>query len=168
MITLAALKTWGATAALAIIAKNPGYHPPTDAVLEGMAHWAIHDPLVEGSDDVIKSMMGIEVAVSWFEGKFMLDPIGSNDGGMSHCWAQIYLGHNGRTREGYTGYQLRTDPMKCAQVAVRLIKASLLASPACDECGLTVYARGRDTDEGRALSRNRMGLAHRLLREVPW
>lgn len=165
MISITALKAWGLTASL--LASNNVIHLKDD-VLEGMAHWAINDPIIVNDDQSIKTMMAIEVGIAWWEGSNRLNPAGSNDGGNSHCWAQIYLPNNARTREGYTGQELRTDPMKCAKVAVRIIKQSLAASPTCTECGLTFYARGRDTPEGREKSRQRMGTAHKLLREVPW
>lgn len=116
------------------------------------------------------AMAAIEVSLAWFEGANLQDPrgsgIGNSDHGQSWCWGQVYLPGNGRTVEGWTGPQLAEDPLKCARVVVRLVKQSMLASPACDGCGLTVYARGRDTEEGRRLSRARMALAQRLMREV--
>lgn len=165
MITIATLKAWGFVASL--VASSNARHL-SDAVLEGMAHWAINDPIVVNDDASIQTMMSIEVAIAWWEGSNQLNPAGSNDGGNSHCWAQIYLPNNGRTQEGWTGAQLRSDPMKCAKVAVRNIKRSLAASPTCDECGLTFYAAGRDVPIGRTRSRERLGTAHRLLRDVPW
>jgi len=117
-------------------------------------------------------MMSIEVSLAWHESANMQDPrgsgIGNSDHGQSWCWGQIYLPGGGRTREGWTGPELAREPIKCARAVVRIVKASLSASPTCNECGLVVYARGRDTEEGRRLSVSRMSLAHRLMREVPW
>ena len=167
MITLASLKAWGLAAS---IYATGGHAHLSDAVLDGMATAALTDPIIPGDDESVKALMRIEVALAFFEtgAQMTNDPSGPNDGGQSHCWAQIYLPNGARTREGWTGAELRHDPLKCAKVAVRLIKASLLASPDCSQCGLTVYARGRDTEEGRRLSRTRMGLAQRLGTEVPW
>ncbi len=166
MVTIAVLKAWGLAASL-VVTNNT--HHLSDQVLDGMAQAALANPIIV-TDESVKTMMGIEVAIAAYETgrQMVLDPSGSNDGGNSHCWAQIYLPNGGRTLEGWSGADLRHDPLKCAKVAVRLIKGSLLASPSCNECGLTVYARGRDTEEGRSLSKNRMSLAHKLLRDVPW
>lgn len=133
-------------------------------VAEAMADAA----LAHADTNEALAMASIEVAIAWFEtgGQLVNDPAGSNDHGASACWAQIYLPHNARTEEGWTGGELRADPKKCATVAVRLVRASIASSPSCDGCELTVYARGRDTAEGRRLSRVRMALARRLLSEV--
>jgi hypothetical protein len=139
-------------------------------VADAMAEAAMATRLVDADDRPILALAAVEVALAWYEtgGQLALDPAGPNDGGASHCWAQIYLPHGARTAEGWTGQELRRDPRKCATVAVRLIRASFLASPACDLCGLTVYARGRDTPEGRALSATRVGMAKRLVAAVPY
>lgn len=117
------------------------------------------------------AMAAIEVSLAWFEGANLQDPrgsgIGNSDHGQSWCWGQVYLPGNGRTVEGWTGPQLAEDPLKCARVVVRLVKQSMLASPACDGCGLTVYAKGHDTPIGRQQSQARMALARRILTEVP-
>lgn len=116
------------------------------------------------TDDETRTIAGAALALAWYEtgGQLVNDPRGSNDGGRSHCWAQVYLPNGARTAEGWTGAELRASPIKCATVGVRLIYASVRASPTCDGCGLTVYARGRDTAQGRALSRTRMRLAARV------
>lgn len=169
MITIAQLKAWGLAAS--ILASNNQRHL-SDATLDGMATAAVESPIIAGDDLAVRTMMAVEVSLAWHEAANLQDPrgsgIGSSDHGQSWCWAQIYLPGGARTREGWTGAELATSPLKCARVTVRLIKASLLASPSCNECGLTFYARGRDAPEGRRLSIARMSLAHRLLREVPW
>lgn len=125
---------------------------------------------LDGDQRPVLALAAVEVALAFYEtgGQLTNDPHGPNDGGQSHCWAQIYLPNGQKTAEGWTGAELRADPKKCATVAVRLIKQSFERSPACEGCGLTVYARGRDTPDGRRLSRTRMNLAHRLVSEVPW
>lgn len=165
MITLVKLTAWAIAASLVA---SGGTRRITPAVAEGMALAAIESPIVATDERTILAMVSIEVALAWYEtgGQLVNDPSGSNDHGSSACWAQIYLPNGAHTREGWTAAELRADPLKCARTAVRLIKASLASSPACDLCGLTIYARGRDTTEGRALSRNRMALAVRLQRDV--
>lgn len=137
-------------------------------VADAMAEAALANPIL-AEDRAIMSVASIEVSLAWYEtgGQLVNDPSGSNDHGNSACWAQVYLPNGARTLEGWTGAELRADPKKCARVAVRLIKASLLSSPTCNGCGLVTYARGHDTPEARRLSQTRMGLAERLMKEVP-
>ncbi len=69
-----------------------------------------------------------------------------------------------RTREGYSGDDLVSDPLKCARVVVRLVKTSIQLGPT--DCELCFYARGRDTAEARRISKHRTELVHRLL-DIP-
>ncbi len=165
-MTVATLTAWIIAASLVA---SGGARKLTVAVAEGMAEAAMATRFVDADERPIYALAAIEVSLAWFEtgGQLELDPRGSNDNGASHCWAQVYLPNGGRTAEGWTGAELRRDPKKCATVAVRLIKASMLASPACEGCALTVYARGRDTAEGRALSQRRMALAKKLVTDTP-
>lgn len=144
----------------ASLVASSGQRRISDKVAEAMA-WA-----ADGDRD----LAAVEVSLAWFEAANLQDPrgsgIGNSDHGQSWCWGQVYLPGGGRTREGWTGPELAADPKKCAAVVVRLVRASFLASPGCDLCGLVVYARGRDTEEGRRLSRARMALARRLVEEV--
>ena len=161
MIARSALTAWIVAASLVA---SSGARKLSERVAQAMADEAI--AAADGNDAVALSLSSIEVSLAWFEGGNELSPHGSNDHGQSACWAQIYLPNGARTLEGWTASELRSDPQKCAHVAVRLIRASISASPTCDGCALTIYARGRDTAEGRRLSRVRMALARRLLAEV--
>jgi hypothetical protein len=163
VISAAVLAKWAIAASLVA---SGGARRLTQPIADGMAQAALESPIIANDDRSAIALVGIEVALAWMEGGNQLDPVGSNDHGASACWAQIYLPNGGRTREGWSAAELRADPLKCARVAVRLIKASLASSPSCDLCGLVVYARGRDTAEARELSRHRMALAVRLVRDV--
>lgn len=135
-------------------------------VADAMAGAALRNPF--GTDDAaLVGLASLEVSIAWFEtgGQLALSPRGSNDGGASACWAQVYLPHGARTLEGWSAAELRADPDKCATVAVRLIHQSFERGPS--DCGLCLYARGRDTPEARRLSGARVALAERLAREVP-
>lgn len=173
MISLASLKSWGLAASL--LASNQ-HAKLKDTVVEGMAQAALANPIV-ATDDGIRAMMSYEVSIAWFEtgGSLELNPHGPNDGGTSHCWAQINLPNHSKTAEGWTGEELRADPLKCATVAVRIIKASVSNRAAPADCPLCIYARGfrwahdeKVLAEAQELSKHRTDLARRLLREVPW
>ena len=121
----------------------------------------------------MKTTLAYEVSLAWFEGHNELAPHGSNDGGESFCWAQVNLPRGARTLEGWSGAELKQDPLKCATVAVRILKSSVTAPKAPADCPLCVYARGYrwlgDASvlaEAKRLSGNRVDLARRLLRVV--
>lgn len=162
-MTIASLTAWIVAASLFA---SGGVRKLTQPVAEAMAEAAMQTRMVDGNDGPILALASIEVALAWFEtgGQMTNSPTGSNDGGNSFCWAQIYLPNGAKTAEGWTGVELRDDPKKCAKVAVRLIKTSADRGPA--DCELCLYARGRVTEQARALSRNRMALARRLLTQI--
>lgn len=164
-MTLQTLTAWIVAASL--LASN-NTRKLSEPVASAMAEAAMSTRTIDGDLRPVLALAAVEVAIAWYEtgGQLTNDPRGSNDSGQSACWAQIYMPGNTRTAEGWSRSDLRADPKKCATVAVRLIRASFLASPACEGCGLTVYARGRDTPDGRRLSQTRMRLAHRLVDEV--
>lgn len=169
MITKTALSAW------IVLASSSATHGarslPVD-VADAMADAAIVDAR---NDNVARTIASLEVGIAFYEtgGQMVLDPKGPNDGGRSHCWGQVYLPPPARTIEGWTGAELRTDPVKCATVVVRLLKASIGASPV--DCPLCVYARGPRGLPGGAehawaqrASNARESLARRLLHEIPW
>lgn len=106
------------------------------------------------------------VAVLFRESSFDNTAIG--DGGNSHCAGQVYLPNGAKTREGWSGADLREDATKCLAVVSRMLRASITACRTYpSETRLSVYARGRcDSAEGQRLSRDRMALAARLVRDV--
>lgn len=171
MIAKAALSTWIIAAGL--LSTN-GARTFSRDVADGMAEAAI----ASGGerDNLVRTLASLEVAIANFETgrQMVLDPKGSNDGGLSHCWGQVYLATpTTRTAEGWLGSELRTDPLKCATVVVRLLRASIVRGP--ENCPLCVYARGpRGLPGGsehawaKEASDHREALARRLLREVPW
>lgn len=161
MITKAQLVAFGlAASSLA----SGGRSHLSSRVLSAMADEALAAPLALG-DDGVRLTMAVEVSLAWFEGSNQANPRGSNDGGASHCWGQIYLPGGARTKEGWTGAELRADPGKCAAVVVRIVKESVEKGPV--DCPLCLYARGRVTPEARRLSKMRWELARKIAREVP-
>lgn len=159
MISKMALVAWGLAASL--VASN-GARKLSSTVLSAMADAALANPLVEGEDGP-RVTMGYEVAIAWIEGANNGRAIG--DGHNSYCWGQVYLPNGAHTKEGWSGRELVEDPLKCANVVVRILKTSMAMGPA--DCELCLYARGRVTDEARRMSRYRVGLVHRLLTTVP-
>ncbi len=158
MMTKLALVAWGLTASF--VASN-GARKLSSTVLAAMADAALENPVAQG-DDGPRLTMGYEVAIAWFESANISSAIG--DGHASYCWGQIYLPNGAHTREGYSGDELLSDPVKCARVVVRLVKTSIQLGPS--DCELCFYARGRDTAEARRISKHRTDLVRRLL-DIP-
>ena len=163
MIARAALIAWALAASLAA---SHGTKSLERRVAEGMVDAAVANPLTP-TERGIRTTLAIEVSLAWLEGGNRLDALGDHGG--SFCWAQINLPGGSKTLEGWTGRELLVDANKCATVAVRLIRQSVTAGPA--DCELCVYARGGQwrvvERQARALSDHRVGLARRLLRDVP-
>ena len=154
-----ALVAWGLAASL--VASN-GARKLSSSVLAAMADAALANPVVDGEDGP-RVTMGYEVALAWFEGANDGRAIG--DGHNSYCWGQIYLPNGARTKEGWSGPELVSDPLKCANVVVRIVHTSIAQGPS--DCELCLYARGRVTPEARRISKHRVDLVKKLLSTVP-
>lgn len=161
MMTKMALVAWGLTAS--VVASN-GARKLSSTVLSAMADAALANPVpVADGEDGPLTTMAYEVALAWLEGANNGGAIG--DGHNSYCWGQIYLPNGARTREGWSGPELVSDPLKCANVVVRIVHTSIAMGP--KDCELCLYARGRVTPEARRISGHRVDLARKLLSTVP-
>lgn len=83
----------------------------------------------------------------------------------SFCTMQVNLSPGARTAEGWTGPELRDDAAKCVAVGFRMLRDSIRVDP---KNPVGFYARGPRWRgvEAQRISRDRMTLAARLLREV--
>lgn len=124
------------------------------------------DPRLFANDDDGLRSSGLYVALLFRESSLRNDAVG--DGGRSHCAGQVYLPNDAKTREGWSGADLRGDADKCLTVVSRMLRASIGACWAFPvETRLSVYARGRcDSAEGQRLSRDRIQLGDKLFRDV--
>lgn len=155
---MSALSSW-VLAAMLEYAPDRDHQPLADAI----ATVAEQYRFVPGDDDHLATA-AILVAISFRESSFDNSAIG--DHGKSHCAGQIYLPGKARTREGWSGADLRADPVKCMTVTARKVAESMSACrhlPLGDR--LAVYARGScKSPRGRQLSRDRMRLHEQLLK----
>jgi hypothetical protein len=124
-------------------------------------------PLFRDDEDR-KRTAALVIAVAFREGSLGLHVEGDRRAGKPTSWCslQINLSPGMRTREGWTGEDLRDDAVKCVTVGMRLLRDSLRA---CPRVPLGVYAVGPlGCSDARAarISRDRVALAARLLREV--
>ena len=84
----------------------------------------------------------------------------------SFCAFQIHLPFGAKTGEGWTGSDLAEDPEKCVTIAMRMIRQSMQSCPAHP---LAFYASGPSGCENaraQRISRDRLAIAQRLLRDV--
>ncbi len=120
-------------------------------------------PLFVGDTSKVRSAAFL-VAVAFRESSLRNDALG--DHGQSHCAFQIYLPGGQKTREGWSGTELREDPSKCVTVATRILRDSMRW---CPSFPLAIYSSGpTGCSDARAqrISRDRMALAKRLVTAV--
>lgn len=120
-----------------------------------------------------RKTIALLVAVGFRESSLRNDAEGDHDtktkAPTSFCAFQIHLPWGARTREGWSGADLKADPNRCVEVAFRMLRGSIIQCRALpsDE-RLAVYARGRcDSAEGQRLSRDRSFLARYIGANVP-
>lgn len=143
--------------------------PTRDAisVVEAIADRVeIEQPLFVGDESRLKTS-ALLVSVAWREGSLGGHVEGDHIDGKptSFCTMQVNLSPGARTREGWTGPELRDDPAKCVAVGFRMLRESIHVDP---KNPVSFYARGPrwQTAEARRISRDRMALAMRLVRDV--
>lgn len=125
-------------------------------------------PLFKGDEDK-KRTASFLVAVAFRESSLRADAVGDFRRGRptSFCAFQVHT-WDGKTQEGWTGPELAEDPDKCVKVAMRMLRQSMKI---CPEHPLAFYAegpRGCTSRRGQRISRDRLAIAQRLVRDVPF
>lgn len=128
-------------------------------------------PLFKG-DATKQRTAALLVAINFREGSLQPDIKGDKQNGKftSFCSMQIHLPFGAKTVEGWVGEDLAADPEKCVTVGMRMLRESMRM---CPKHPVAFYAEGRDAracDSVRAqrISNDRMFIAARLIKEVPW
>lgn len=139
----------------------------TIAIVEAIAdRVAVERPLFAADEDRLKTA-SLLVSVAFREGSLGDHIEGDHVDGKptSFCTMQVNLSPGARTREGWTGPDLRDDPAKCIAVGFRMLRDSIRVD---SKNPVAFYARGPGWQghEAQRLSRDRMALASRLLRVV--
>jgi hypothetical protein len=124
-------------------------------------------PLFKGDDDR-KRTTALLVAMAFRESSLREDAVGDHVKGKptSFCAFQLHLPWGAKSAEGWTGEELASDPDKCVTAAMRLLRESIRA---CPKHPLAWYASGPtgcESERAQRISRDRMALAQRLLRDV--
>ena len=141
---------------------------PNDQLAEAIAARAESEaPLFKGDDDRRKTSAFL-IAIAFRESSLQANAVGDHVAGKptSFCAFQIHLPFAARTSEGWTGLDLAEDPEKCVTIALRMIRQSMQMCPAHP---LAFYASGPSGCENaraQRISRDRLAIAQRLLRDV--
>lgn len=124
-------------------------------------------PLFAGDDDRVRTA-ALATAILFREGSLGLNVEGDKVRGVvtSWCSAQINLSPGAKTREGWTGPELRDDPDKCVAVEMRLLHSSVLACPAAPVSEYAVGPRACTSRRGIRISNDRMWLARKLIQDI--
>jgi hypothetical protein len=116
-----------------------------------------------------KKTASLLVAVAFRESSLDLGALGDKRNGRatSFCAFQIHLPHDGeRTRDGYTSDDLVSDPEKCVRAAMHMMRMSMRVCPAHPLAWYAEGPAGCGSRRGQAISRDRLAIAHRLVRMV--
>ena len=124
-------------------------------------------PLFKGDEDRHRTS-ALLVAIAFRESSLRADAVGDHVGGKptSFCAFQLNLPRGAKTAEGWTGADLLEDPSKCVTAAIRMLRQSMRI---CPSSPLAFYASGPggcENARAQRISRDRMAIAQRLLRDV--
>ncbi|MBS2013660.1 MAG: hypothetical protein JST00_12270 [Deltaproteobacteria bacterium] len=124
-------------------------------------------PLFKGDDDR-KRTTALLVAMAFRESSLREDAVGDHVAGRptSFCAFQIHLPFGAKSAEGWTGEELASDPSKCVATAMRLLRASMRACPKHPLAWYAAGPSGCESERAQRISRDRLALAQRLLRDV--
>jgi|GEM_PF-1427056 len=124
-------------------------------------------PLFKGDDDR-KKTSALLVAMAFRESSLRPDAVGDHVAGKptSFCAFQVHLPWGKKTAEGWSGPDLVEDPEKCVSAALSLVRMSMRA---CPDHPIAVYASGPlgcANSRAQRISRDRLAIAQRLVRDV--
>ncbi|MDB4944402.1 MAG: hypothetical protein JWP97_3936 [Labilithrix sp.] len=162
-ISMSALLTW-VVAASSLLA--PAH--PHDQLAEAIATRATAEaPLFKGDEDRLKTS-ALLVAIAFRESSLRANAVGDHVAGKptSFCAFQIHVPGGARTADGWTGPELAEDPDKCVTTALHMLRESMQKCPAHP---LAFYASGPsgcDNARAQRISRDRLAIAQRLIRDV--
>jgi hypothetical protein len=124
-------------------------------------------PLFNGDDDRVRTS-ALLVAIAFRESSLRADAVGDHVRGKptSFCAFQLHLPGGAKTAEGWTGAEIAEDPAKCVTAAMRLLRASMRACPSSPLAWYAAGPTGCESVRAQRISRDRMSLAQRLVRDV--
>ena len=143
-------------------------HDVRDPLAEAIASRAEAEaPLFKGDDDRRRTT-ALLVAIAFRESSLRADAVGDHVAGKptSFCAFQLHLPWGAKTAEGWTGADLVEDPEKCVTAAMRLLRESMQACPSAPLAWYAAGPSGCESARAQRISRDRVSLAQRLVRDV--
>jgi hypothetical protein len=124
-------------------------------------------PLFHEDDDRRRTAAFL-VAIAFRESSLRADAVGDHVGGKptSFCAFQIHLPWGAKTAEGWTGADLVEDPVKCVTAAMRMLRISMRVCPSAPLAWYAAGPAGCTSPRAQRISRDRMAIAQRLIRDV--
>ena len=97
------------------------------SMVEAIADRVDQERPLFADDDDKRRTASLLVSVAWREGSLGLHVEGDfvNGKPTSFCSYQVNLSPGAKTREGWTGPELRDDPAKCVAVGFRMLRESI-------------------------------------------
>ena len=124
-------------------------------------------PLFQGDEDRHRTA-ALLVAIAFRESSLRAAAVGDHVGGKptSFCAFQVNLPWGRKTPDGWTGQDLLDDPEKCVAAAMRMLRISLKVCPSSPIAWYAAGPAGCQSPRAQRISRDRMAIAARLLRDV--
>jgi hypothetical protein len=124
-------------------------------------------PLFKGDDDRRRTS-ALLVAIAFRESSLRAAAVGDHVRGKptSFCAFQLNLPWGAKTAEGWTGADLLEDPVKCVTAAIHMLRISMRVCPAYPFAWYAAGPTGCASPRAQRISRDRMAIAQRLLRDV--
>lgn len=124
-------------------------------------------PLFKGDVDRHRTS-ALLVAIAFRESSLRPDAVGDHVAGKptSFCAFQLHLPWGATTAEGWTGAEVAEDPEKCVTAAMRLIRESMRVCPTAPLAWYAAGPSGCESVRAQRISRDRLSLAQRLVRDV--
>lgn len=124
-------------------------------------------PLFKGDEDRHRTA-ALLVAIAFRESSLRAAAVGDHVGGKptSFCAFQVNLPWGRKTPDGWTGQDLLDDPDKCVAAAMRMLRVSMQVCPSSPLAWYAAGPAGCQSPRAQRISRDRMAIAQRLLRDV--
>ncbi|MDB4938624.1 MAG: hypothetical protein JWP87_5596 [Labilithrix sp.] len=124
-------------------------------------------PLFKGDDGRLRTS-ALLVAIAFRESSLRAGAVGDHVRGKptSFCAFQLNLPWGRKTAEGWTGEDLVEDPHKCVTAAIHMLRISMRVCPSYPLAWYAAGPAGCASERAQRISRDRMAIAQRLLRDV--
>lgn len=124
-------------------------------------------PLFRGDEDRHRTA-ALLVAIAFRESSLRAAAVGDHVGGKptSFCAFQVNLPWGAKTADGWTGSDLLEDPEKCVAAAMRMLRVSVRVCPSSPIAWYAAGPAGCESPRAQRISRDRMAIAQRLLKDV--